>query len=126
MPIALALLYAEPRIGGCSNGDVSDMVRCPDCNQEPPGVATCGRRDIDLRGERYRRVRFGEEHGRRHLTEASTCRDCGVHPGGLHHLGCELETCPRCRAHLGACGCDVPAPVLPLAPRRPPTRSVPG
>jgi hypothetical protein len=33
------------------------------------------------------------------------CGDCGVEPGGFHHLGCDLQQCPRCRRQLLSCGC---------------------
>ena len=33
------------------------------------------------------------------------CGDCGVRPGGYHHLGCDLMRCPRCRGQLITCGC---------------------
>jgi hypothetical protein len=33
------------------------------------------------------------------------CGDCGVRPGGYHHLGCDLMRCPRCRRQLISCGC---------------------
>jgi hypothetical protein len=33
------------------------------------------------------------------------CDDCGVARGGLHHLGCDLQRCPRCTGQLISCGC---------------------
>jgi hypothetical protein len=33
------------------------------------------------------------------------CSSCGVAPGGLHHPGCPVEECPRCRAQACTCGC---------------------
>jgi hypothetical protein len=33
------------------------------------------------------------------------CGDCGVQPGGYHHLGCDMMRCPRCRRQLISCGC---------------------
>jgi hypothetical protein len=33
------------------------------------------------------------------------CGDCGVAPGGLHHRGCDLQRCPRCKRQLITCGC---------------------
>jgi len=35
----------------------------------------------------------------------SRCGDCGVARGGLHHPGCDLQRCPRCRGQLISCGC---------------------
>lgn len=37
------------------------------------------------------------------------CHDCGVLPCGWHHLGCEVERCPRCMWQLIGCTClDLP------------------
>jgi len=33
------------------------------------------------------------------------CGDCGVEPGGYHHLGCDLVRCPRSGRQLITCGC---------------------
>jgi hypothetical protein len=35
-----------------------------------------------------------EETRTRWEREPWNCHDCGVRPGGYHHLGCALETCP--------------------------------
>ena len=35
-----------------------------------------------------------------------SCHDCGVRPGGLHHLHCDVEQCARCGGQLlGGCSC---------------------
>jgi hypothetical protein len=34
------------------------------------------------------------------------CYDCNVAPGGIHHLGCEEERCPRCGGQLIMCECE--------------------
>ena len=33
------------------------------------------------------------------------CHDCNVAPGGYHHPGCDMESCPRCGGQLISCGC---------------------
>ncbi len=37
--------------------------------------------------------------------EDGRCPGCGVAAGGLHHVGCEEEPCPRCGRLLLFCGC---------------------
>lgn len=39
-------------------------------------------------------------------TAAARCHDCGVAPGGIHHLGCDCERCPNCRGQLISCDCE--------------------
>jgi len=39
-------------------------------------------------------------------SRGKACGDCGVSPGGWHHLGCDLQRCPLCRGQLLSCDCD--------------------
>jgi hypothetical protein len=39
------------------------------------------------------------------LTVNTPCHDCGVLPGQLHDLGCDVEQCPRCGGQLISCKC---------------------
>jgi hypothetical protein len=67
---------------------------CDDCNL---GIdaASCIRETISLDGKEWPRVRYGNGHlDALGATAGDRCRDCGVLPGGVHHAGCCLETCP--------------------------------
>ena len=35
------------------------------------------------------------------------CHDCGVVAGGFHHVGCDMEICPRCGGQFLGCSCFV-------------------
>jgi hypothetical protein len=76
---------------------------CEDCGQEMNEAASCVVATIELRAGAYERVKWGDEpddwaRGRR-------CGDCGVVPEGIHHLGCDIERCPRCGQQLIGCEC---------------------
>jgi hypothetical protein len=49
--------------------------------------------------------RFERDRIRKPIGRADRCGDCGAQQGGFHHLGCDLERCPRCRGQLLSCGC---------------------
>ena len=37
--------------------------------------------------------------------KAMPCGDCGVAVGAFHHLGCDMQECPRCSRQMMCCGC---------------------
>ena len=79
------------------------MAICQDCNQEMLTASSCTVSALNVRGVAFDLVPYGRDGtagpGR------SRCGDCGVEPGGLHHLGCDMARCPRCRGQLFGCGC---------------------
>lgn len=74
------------------------MVVCDDCEQEMLTAASCTVAELVMRGERFPRQRAFHPIGRE-----GRCGDCGIQAGGLHHLGCGLEPCPRCGRQLLSC-----------------------
>ena len=34
------------------------------------------------------------------------CHDCGIKFGNVHHVGCDVESCPKCNGQFIGCGCD--------------------
>lgn len=34
------------------------------------------------------------------------CKDCGVTPGSLHKIPCQIEKCPRCTRCMKDCKCE--------------------
>lgn len=81
------------------------MAMCEDCEQDMETAGSCdvSRMAIGDRvvvRQRWRRAR-GEDPTR--------CGDCGVEPGGWHHVGCDLEPCSLCRGQLISCSCGDPA-----------------
>ena len=79
------------------------MVTCEDCRREMKLAASCDIRLIKLRGEWYRLDPYLPPPDTPDPT--ARCGDCGVRPGGNHHLGCDMVECPRCGGQLIGCGC---------------------
>ena len=75
---------------------------CADCGQHMLVAAGCTVLAIRLRGQQHIRVFHGRE---RIPSGPGRCGDCGCQRGRLHHLGCDLEECPRCHGQLLTCGC---------------------
>jgi len=53
-------------------------------------------------GERFERVRYGDESPE---FEATVCHDCAVVAEQFHRLGCDWEKCPRCGGQALTCAC---------------------
>jgi hypothetical protein len=60
---------------------------------------SCVERPIEFpEGENLPPVSYGSEEEDWGSTEGLPCHDCGVRPGGFHHLHCDVERCPKCGA----------------------------
>jgi len=77
---------------------------CPACGQDMRDAESCGGPLLQVAGEVFERVRFGQESGNR-WEEFDFCPGCNVSHGGLHHPGCDIEECPRCRTQYLSCDC---------------------
>ena len=76
-------------------------------------TASCRLTHVTLEDTKLSRLRYGEERrggGLWYSSPEDTCHDCGVRLGGIHHPGCDVEECPRCRRQLISCGCRLSPP----------------
>lgn len=78
-------------------------MKCIDCNREMTSTHThsCTLKTITLRGKTYNRDATYYDINTR-------CHDCNIvnRRGNIHHLGCDIERCPRCTGQLLSCGCQ--------------------
>jgi hypothetical protein len=73
-----------------------------------PG-AGCSLGIATLDGVLFTRIQLGRESDDWWLGHdpATSCHDCSVVTGQRHHVGCDMEQCPRCGGQLLGCGCTV-------------------
>ena len=76
------------------------MAVCQICRQEMTQGVSCTLENYDDFGDGVvrRRIRYKSRSG-------SACGDCGCPSNGLHHPGCDMEKCPKCRRQAFGCGC---------------------
>lgn len=79
------------------------MAICPFCLTDMLSGRSCTVDALHYDGRRFALPPVGRHP--RDVVVAGRCGDCGVERGGLHHLGCDLQACPRCRGQLLSCGC---------------------
>ena len=92
------------------------MAVCNHCGREMETATSCIGGPWTLEGKEYAPVPYGQEGRFPTLGNLSQqCDDCGVALGGVHHLGCRIEACPRCGGQLLTCGCADTAPPSPVA-----------
>jgi hypothetical protein len=78
-------------------------VICDLCDQEMEEAASCNVGVLHLAGEPYPVFPHGSDRGWGPTKDR--CGDCNVLPGGYHHVGCDIQVCPRCRGQLITCDC---------------------
>ena len=88
------------------------MAVCKYCNQEMHEAAGCVMEPILTVDGEIDPVKYGDEL---HPTMRSDqdgvlrrrCGDCAALPGNYHHVGCDIEECPRCHGQLLSCDCVI-------------------
>lgn len=79
-------------------------VICKACGQDMNEVDTCTATTVVLKDGHGILMEF--DKSRFHFTEeGGRCHDCGIKHGELHHMGCDVERCPRCEGQLITCYC---------------------
>ena len=81
----------------------SDHVSCAVTHYQAPAYTDSD--DIQHFGATYARVAFGDE---RRPDPSTHCSGCGVSIGQMHHVGCDMEECPKCGNQAISCSCDLP------------------
>ncbi len=78
----------------------SKGATCPDCGEKMIGSISCTKKVIEIGNKVYKRNTTYYDLNLR-------CHDCGIinKKGNVHHLGCDMERCPKCRGQLISCGC---------------------
>jgi hypothetical protein len=85
------------------------MAVCEICHQEMHDADGCVRKPLHMEEGDFEPVRFGNETDPRwkeYAAKVARCGDCDAKPGNYHHLGCDIEECPRCAGQLISCECN--------------------
>lgn len=79
------------------------MAICRDCQQDMRTADGCIVTELTCKGRRYATFPYGSDPGWK--ARSGRCGDCGARCGHHHHIGCDIQVCPRCRRQLITCDC---------------------
>jgi hypothetical protein len=82
---------------------------CRMCGEDMDTSATCKELRVETVDGPMAPIPYGSEAEDWGAASGARCHDCLVHPGGFHHPGCDVESCPRCGGQLLTCDCIVSA-----------------
>jgi hypothetical protein len=74
------------------------------CGVEYKSGKGCNFNKVEIDGVLYDRIPFGKED---EDWGEGNCHDCHVAEGGVHHLNCDVERCPKCKGQLIGCDCNI-------------------
>ncbi len=80
---------------------------CPACELDMQKVSSCAVRQFE--DEDKPRIPYDPEllGPWPDMPSDHRCGDCGIKPGGIHHLNCDMEICPICEAGQAiSCDCN--------------------
>ena len=74
---------------------------CKDMGEEH----SCKVKTLDIDGKKYKR-------NSTYFDKGENCHDCFVDnkTGNVHHVGCDMERCPKCKDQIISCKCKAKAP----------------
>ncbi len=79
------------------------MSKCKDCGKEmrDENTRSCIFPKIKIDGIIYNR-------DTKYYDVNEKCHDCGIlnKKGNIHHYGCDMERCPKCKGQLISCNCS--------------------
>ncbi len=80
--------------------DLNSKV-CNVCNQEMSKAESCINKKIEINGEFF-------DRDCNYFDYRERCHDCNIvnAKGNFHHLGCDVERCPKCGFQLIGCDCN--------------------
>lgn len=85
------------------------MVRCKDCKKgmRNKNTKSCKPDMIMILNEKTNETKW-YKRDTEYFDNNERCHDCNIvnKKGNIHHLGCDMERCPKCKGQLISCRCN--------------------